>query len=1095
MRKNTLLIIALLALGAVSAWAQQYSFKSGALYYRITDATAKKVSVVSELGSGNYAEGNLPSGAIDIPSTVVHNSQNYTVTAIDHVAFYRNAQITSLSLPNTLEVIGSHAFYETTGLTTVSAFPASLKSIGDQAFRYSGLQSIDLSQTQLTELKYASFSACSALTSVKLPVNIAVLQGLAFYECRKLQSVENISKITTVGDHAFGKCEVLASDFHFSEKLTTIGNNAFQECKKLRSVKIPAVKTLGNYVFHSCSELQGIDFPSSLTQVGELAFYQCSQLKTLGKLEETKVGSIGNHAFAACPLLASPIKFPATLKALGTNVFQGAAIPSADLSEAAIKTLPQGTFQSCSALTSVKLPDTVTEIGNSAFQECGKLSAIKLPENLSVIGNQAFHDCRALVTVQNLIGSKMKSVGNHAFLNCEKMEGSIVLPEGFVGIGQSAFKNCKKLKSADLSKLKQTDLPQGIFSGCSELASVKLPATLTTIGKEALMATAITTVDLPATLTAIESQAFHNCSSLVSVNNIEKTKITTLGAHAFLNCYALASHLELPATLTTMEAHAFSSCRSLPSIDMSKTKLTTIEQRSFYGTSKLAEVKLPKTLTALKQNAFQEASSLQSIEFPASLSSFEEHVFHACSSLSLVKAMQAEPPVLDSKVFSSVNLNNVILDIPATSEAKYAAAPIWKDFNRAAYDFAVDGLFFKKTAEGEVAVVPQLKNSNSAAGNSYYVKSALPSKAVVIPASIQVKGVEYQVKKLAANAFKAATGITSVEVRAVKPPVADATAFASVNVAKIPLKSPAGSEKAYATAEVWKDFKQAPYLNVDAEALSFTLKGGAKNLVVSSNIDNWTAASSETWLTLSAASGSKDMTLKLSATAYNTSRTPRTATVTLTGGGITRSVTVNQEGRNYDLKIGDFYYRIVDSSAKTLELVSEFKDAPYNSKAASGDVVIPASVSASGNDYKVVAVGANTFNGATGITSIEVKATLPPAAVAEAFTGLDLANLTLKVPASGESAYRSAPVWKNFGTIQGIKTDLQALQDASGLRVWTSAGYLHFSVAQALEVQIFNSIGTNLFSVTLPVGESFVPLPQGVYLVRTGKSVSKFIVQ
>ena len=151
--------MALLVLGAVSAWAQQYSFKSGALYYRITDVTARKVSVVSELANGNYATGNLPTGAIDIPSTVVHNSQNYTVTAIDNIAFYKNAQITSVNFPNTLETIGNHAFYETTSLTTVSALPASLKSIGNQAFSSSGLQSIDLSQTQVTELKYESFKA------------------------------------------------------------------------------------------------------------------------------------------------------------------------------------------------------------------------------------------------------------------------------------------------------------------------------------------------------------------------------------------------------------------------------------------------------------------------------------------------------------------------------------------------------------------------------------------------------------------------------------------------------------------------------------------------------------------------------------------------------------------------------------------------------------------------------------------------------------------------------------------------------------------------------------------------------------------------
>jgi len=63
----------------------------------------------------------------------------------------------------------------------------------------------------------------------------------------------------------------------------------------------------------------------------------------------------------------------------------------------------------------------------------------------------------------------------------------------------------------------------------------------------------------------------------------------------------------------------------------------------------------------------------------------------------------------------------------------------------------------------------------------------------------------------------------------------------------------------------------------------------------------WTAVSSDSWLTISPASGTNNGTLRLTAP-ENTSKEGRTATVTLSSGAIKRTVSVTQEGKYFSLK-------------------------------------------------------------------------------------------------------------------------------------------------------------------------------------------------
>lgn len=82
-------------------------------------------------------------------------------------------------------------------------------------------------------------------------------------------------------------------------------------------------------------------------------------------------------------------------------------------------------------------------------------------------------------------------------------------------------------------------------------------------------------------------------------------------------------------------------------------------------------------------------------------------------------------------------------------------------------------------------------------------------------------------------------------------------------------------------------------LTLTPTTLDFNATGGNQSVTVSSNI-NWTASSSQPWVTMNPASGTNDGTLAVNCQA-NTAITSRTAVITVSGSDITRTINVTQQ--------------------------------------------------------------------------------------------------------------------------------------------------------------------------------------------------------
>jgi hypothetical protein len=68
----------------------------------------------------------------------------------------------------------------------------------------------------------------------------------------------------------------------------------------------------------------------------------------------------------------------------------------------------------------------------------------------------------------------------------------------------------------------------------------------------------------------------------------------------------------------------------------------------------------------------------------------------------------------------------------------------------------------------------------------------------------------------------------------------------------------------------------------------------------------------------------------------------------------------------------------------------------------------------------VTSIGNYAFNFCIGLTSVTNHSTTPQEINANVFESVDLSKATLRIPESAIAVYQAAPVWQDFGTIEGI---------------------------------------------------------------------------
>ena len=233
------------------------------------------------LVSGTYtvSRGTATAANIVIPSTY----NGLPVAAIAALGFFQYTNMTSITIPDNVKTIGSHAFRECTSLQSVSS--QAIQSIGDSAFSYcTALRNANFPAVQT--IGSSAFSN-TAIQSANFPL-VQTISYSAFSGCTSLQSV-NFPAARTIGNDAFMGCTALQSIYFSAAQ--TIGNNSFYGCTSLQSANLPTVYSIGSSAFDYCTALQSLSIPAVHT-IG-VSFRDCTALRsvTLGTLDAILVSN------------------------------------------------------------------------------------------------------------------------------------------------------------------------------------------------------------------------------------------------------------------------------------------------------------------------------------------------------------------------------------------------------------------------------------------------------------------------------------------------------------------------------------------------------------------------------------------------------------------------------------------------------------------------------------------------------------------------------------------------------------------------------------------------------------------------------------
>ena len=276
------------------------------------------------------------------------------------------------------------------------------------------------------------------------------------------------------------------------------------------------------------------------------------------------------------------------------------------------------------SIETVWIESGVTSIGNYAFQGCSA-STVNIPASVKRVGYAAFYQS-SLTAVDMPEG--VTTIADYAFQECEYLS-SVKIPKSVTSIGKQAFRGDAALQSITI--------PEGVsiisdyaFWDCGSLSGVTLPDSVINIGYAAFYnCHSLTNVSLPGKLTTISDYAFCNCAGLEAVTMPDT--LISIGASAFSGCAALES-IVIPSGVSVIQDKTFYGCASLTEITLSD-RVMGVGDYAFYGCASLSEVTMSRNVTVIGECAFYKCQSLKRIVIPDGVTAIHAHTFRECAAL------------------------------------------------------------------------------------------------------------------------------------------------------------------------------------------------------------------------------------------------------------------------------------------------------------------------------------------------------------------------------------------------------------------------------------------------------------------------------
>ena len=581
-------------IGTVDKWAKIDFFfpESNPTFYAknlyINNKLLTEVKITSAYSINDFAFINCQS----IKSVEIGNS----VTSIGSEAFYNCSGLTSVTIPNSVTYIGLDAFYNTGIYNNNSNWDNGVLYIDNCLIKAKS----DVVKGSYTIKKgtriigSSAFYECSGLTSVTIPNSVTSISLFAFEGCSGLTKVNYLGSVDKWVEIDFDDYDsnptTYAKDLYINNELLTdvkitsadsIKFAAFGNCQSIKSVEIGnSVTSIDFMAFYECSGLTSVTIPNSVTSIGDEAFKDCSGL--------TKVNYLGTVdkwvEIVFMSVVSNPTYYAEDLY-INNELLTDVKITSA-------YSINDFAFINCQSIKSVEIGNSVTSIGSEAFYNCSGLTSVTIPNSVTYIGLDAFYNTGIYNNNSNWDNGVLYIDNCLIKAKSDVVKGSYTIKKGTRIIGSSAFYECSGLTSVTIPN-SVTSIGDDAFYNCSELTKVNYLGTVDKwveidfddydsnptyyaddlyINYELLTDVKITTAD------SIKDYAFGNCQSIKSVEI--GNSVTSIGSSAFSGCSGLTS-VTIGESVTSIDEYAFSGCDKLKKVTAYPTTVPNAYESSF----------------------------------------------------------------------------------------------------------------------------------------------------------------------------------------------------------------------------------------------------------------------------------------------------------------------------------------------------------------------------------------------------------------------------------------------------------------------------------------------------------------------------------
>lgn len=652
------------------------------LYSQNTIAGADNPIVCIDYGDGEFGTDQMHTYKKSGVYNVVFYFEN-PVTEITDFAFMAVAPLKNITIPNTVETIGSCAFY------------------GGSSYNYNILlENITFENgSRLKTIKTGAFACNPAIKTLTLPSTVENIEEKAFAYCPSIEHIYAHGVYTNIIAEYGGLLEKRTNGISYiilipansSCEEITFGSTAYilsggaaTSIKNIKEINltIGGIREIEGYNFLDCEKLEYVNL-NATRKIGSDVFINCKSLKEVSIPVASQIGTNVICNNKSLELINFGCNDLQDINTVGNNnpKLREIYIPSGVTSIA-------NSFNSSEAIESIHLTSIIPPKLSESFDSITSETKIYVPLDcletyMSAEGWEEYKD--------NIVG--------HVPENTMYYYSPVELP-----VYSMKFTNSIKSHSYDSETGRgiieiynyMWEIEEGAFSGNQDIEKIYLPAHV-----------------------YIESRAFYDCINLRHIymgnTGIAEDSFDCQEERGFIpeiHVYTDPHEDVISNSNMHPKYHSWITCNNtikiyyttsdgLPIPDKDYCIMNEYNQSGVYVAttavledfnvfshcSTLTNAILPEGLTVITQDMFSDCNSLKSVTLPASTASIENWVFYNCHDLETIYCKAINPPTLVSDRTFPDHYTQIM--VPENSVEYYENADYWLSYIRefVGYDF------------------------------------------------------------------------------------------------------------------------------------------------------------------------------------------------------------------------------------------------------------------------------------------------------------------------------------------------------------------------------------------------------------------------